>query len=62
MTTATATMSNGTMTEARPRRSLEELVDWLIDALFREETETAERDTRPQDTGEDAAIVVSSPV
>ena len=38
MTTATAVMSNRTMeTAVRPRRSLEELVDRLMDALFKEE-------------------------
>ena len=44
MTTATAVAGNRTMdTEtARPRRSLEELVDRLIEALFKEETEAAE--------------------
>ena len=43
MTTATAVVSNRTMeTVERPRRSLEELVDRLMAALFREETETAE--------------------
>ena len=47
MTTATLVAGNGTMdTETvRPRRSLEELVDNLIDALFKvnTETETAEQ-------------------
>ena len=40
----TAVMNNRTMeTAARPRRSLEELVDRLMDALFKEgEPETAE--------------------
>ena len=44
MTTATLVTHGRTMdTEtARPRRSLEELVDRLMDALFKEETETAE--------------------
>ena len=43
MTTATAAASNRTMeTVDGPRRSLEELVDRLMDALFTEETETAE--------------------
>ena len=43
MTTATAVVSNRTMeTAARPRRSLEELVDRLMAALFREEQETVE--------------------
>ena len=43
MTTATAVVSNRTMeTVERPRRSLEELVDRLMAALFREETDTAE--------------------
>ena len=42
MTTATLATGNRTMTEARPRRSLEELVDRLIAALFKEqEPETA---------------------
>ena len=44
MTTATlAAIGNRTTdTEVRPRRSLEELVDRLIDALFAANTETAE--------------------
>ena len=43
MTTATLTTGNRTMDNAaRPRRSLEELVDRLIDALFAVNTETAE--------------------
>ena len=37
MTTATLATGNRTMTEVLPRRSLEELVDRLIDALFKEE-------------------------
>ena len=37
MTTATLATGNRTMTEVRPRRSLEELVDRLIAALFKEE-------------------------
>lgn len=44
MTTATL-VTHGRMMDAeteRPRRSLEELVDRLIDALFPEQTETAE--------------------
>ena len=46
MTTATLATGNRTMTEARPRCSLEELVDRLIAALFKEQetasaTETA---------------------
>ncbi len=41
MTTATLVAGNRTMdTEARPRRSLEELVDRLIDALFAANTDT----------------------
>ncbi|MXY44724.1 MAG: hypothetical protein F4Y50_11840 [Dehalococcoidia bacterium] len=41
MTTATLVAGNRmTDTEARPRRSLEELVDRLIDALFTANTET----------------------
>ena len=44
MTTATAVVSNRTMeTAVRPRRSLEELVDRLMDALFAANSETAER-------------------
>ena len=35
MTTATLATGNRTMTDVRPRRSLEELVDRLIAALFR---------------------------
>ncbi len=43
MTTATATMSNQTMeTTVGQRRSLEELVDRLMDALFSANTETEE--------------------
>ena len=43
MTTATAAMSNRAMeTEVRPRRSLEDLVDRLMDALFKEEAESTE--------------------
>ena len=44
MTTATMVTHGRTMDTdmVRPRRSLEELVDRLIDALFKEETETAE--------------------
>ena len=42
MTTATLATGNRTMTEARPRRSLEELVDQLIAAMFPAQTETAE--------------------
>ena len=34
MTTATLATGNRTMTEVRPRRSLEELVDRLMAALF----------------------------
>ena len=41
MTTATLATGNRTMTEARPRRSLEELVDRVMAALFSEEPETA---------------------
>ena len=42
MTTATVVVSNRTMdTVVRPRHSLEELVDRLMDALFRDETEAA---------------------
>ena len=41
MTTATLVAGNRTMDNAvRPRRSLEELVDRLMNALFKEETET----------------------
>ena len=43
MTTATAAMSNQAMeTTVRPGRSLEELVDRLMDALFAANTETEE--------------------
>ena len=41
MTTATATLSNRTLAGGRTRPSLEELVDWVIAALFREQPETA---------------------
>ena len=44
MTTATAAVGNRTIdTVDMPRRSLEELVDRVIDALFKVEPETAER-------------------
>ena len=42
MTTATVVMNNRTMETAQPRRSLEDLVDRVFEALFAEETETAE--------------------
>ena len=41
MTTATATLSNRTLAGGRTRPSLEELVDRVIAALFREQMETA---------------------
>ena len=41
MITATLATGNRTMTEVRPRRSLEELVDRLMAALFSEQPETA---------------------
>ena len=47
MTTATLVTGNRTMTEVRPRRSLEELVDRLMAALFGDEPETA-APTTPQ--------------
>ena len=41
MTTATLATGNRTMeTAVRPRRSLEELVDWLMAALFSEQPQT----------------------
>ena len=43
MTTATAMIGNRTPEAARPRPSLEELVDRVITALFGEQTYTAER-------------------
>ena len=44
MTTATLTAGNRTMDAAdRPRRSLEELVDRLMEAMFGAETDTADR-------------------
>ena len=44
MTTATLVAGNRTMDAVdRPRRSLEELVDRLIEAMFGAETDTAER-------------------
>ena len=44
MTTATAVVGNRTMeTAVRPRRSLEELVDRLMDALFAANEEMAEK-------------------
>ena len=43
MTMAAVVMDNRTTDTARPRRSLEELVDQLMDALFKEEIETAEQ-------------------
>ena len=45
MTTATLATGNRTMTDVRPRRSLEELVDRLIAALFKEEPEKAATET-----------------
>ena len=45
MTTATLPTGNRAMTEARPRRSLEELVDRLIAVLFKEEPEKAATET-----------------
>ena len=45
MTTATLATGNRTMTEVRPRRSLEELVDRLMTALFSEEEPEAEQAT-----------------
>ena len=45
MTTATLATGNRTMTDVRPRRSLEELVDRLIAALFKEEEPEAEQAT-----------------
>ena len=47
MTTATLATGNRTMTDVRPRRSLEELVDRLIAALFRAEPETAPQAETP---------------
>ena len=47
MTTATLATGNRTMTEVRPRRSLEELVDRLMAALFRAEPETAAQAESP---------------
>ena len=41
MTTATLATGNRTMTEVRPRRSLEELVDQLIAAMFKGQEQTA---------------------
>ncbi len=41
MTTATLATGNRTMTEVRPRRSLEELVDRVMAALFSEQPKTA---------------------
>ena len=47
MTTATLATGNRTMTEARPQRSLEELVDRLMAALFREEPEAEQATETP---------------
>ena len=41
MTTVSLATGNQTMETVRPRRSLEELVDRLMAALFREDPETA---------------------
>ena len=41
MTTATAAVTNRTMTAERPRHSLEELVDRVMAVLFKEEPQTA---------------------
>ena len=43
MTTATLATGNRTMTNVRPRRSLEELVDRLIAALFKPESTEGHR-------------------
>ena len=40
MTTATLATANRTVTEVRPQRSVEELVDQLMAALFKEESQT----------------------
>ncbi len=45
MTTATLATGNRAMAEVRPRRSLEELVDRLMAALFKEEPEKAATET-----------------
>ena len=45
MTTATLVTGNRTMTEVRPRRSLEELVDQLMALLFKDEPEKAATET-----------------
>ena len=47
MTTATLATGNRTMTEVRPRRSLEELVDRLMAALFSEQPQTAPQTETP---------------
>ena len=47
MTTATMASGNRTMAAARPRASLEELVDKLIAALFSNEPETAAQTAPP---------------
>ena len=47
MTTATLATGNRTVTEVRPRRSLEELVAQLMAALFKEEPQTASATETP---------------
>ena len=47
MTTATLATGNRTMTDVRPRRSLEELVDRLIAAMFKEEPQTEQATETP---------------
>ncbi len=50
MTTATLTTGNRTMEEVRPRRSLEEMVDQLMAAMFPEQPQTAPATETPSVT------------
>ena len=57
MTTATLVAGNRTMdTVDRPRRSLEELVDQLIAAMFKVEEPRAAAQTAPAETAEPSAV------
>ena len=47
MTTATLATGNRTMMEVRPRRSLEELVDRVMAALFSEQPQTEQATETP---------------
>ena len=58
MTTATLVAGNGTMDSVdRPRRSLEELVDQLIAAMFKVEEPRAATQTASAETAEPSAVL-----